>query len=69
MIDYGLKLGSLGIKLSSVFFLFESSNKILCAGEKVSSNCPFLTEKIKATKKIIASIRLNPIKINNTLML
>jgi len=36
------------------------SNRMRCAGEKSSSNCPFLTDHIKAARKKIATRRLAP---------
>ena len=44
------------------------SNSTRCAGEKLSSNCPLLTDHMKAARKKIATNRLAPRSMMITLM-
>jgi len=44
------------------------SNSTRCAGEKLSSNCPFLTDHIKAARKNKATSRLAPRRMMITLI-
>lgn len=44
------------------------SNSTRCAGEKLSSYCPFLTDHMKAARKKIATNRLAPRSMMITLM-
>jgi hypothetical protein len=44
------------------------SNSTRCAGEKLSSNCPFLTDQMKAARKKMATSRLAPRRMMITLI-